>query len=443
MHQRLALVAITTIVAFTAASSGQAQSLGDRLKKRAAESAKRTVEQRVDQKSADATNAALNKAENTIKCATSDTACQDKAKAEGKKVVIDDSAPKGGAPAAAPATTSSNATASDASAASAGEAKEEAAFVNFDFVPGERVLFADDFSKDNVGDFPKRLEFVKGNMEVAEWKGARWLRATTDGQFEIPLPENLPDRFTVEFEHVGLASSWPFVTLTFAGKRDDRAGDQVVFRTWDGNSQTSGGGVFGGDGTERAKGQVKDAQNKPFTARIMVDGRYAKVYMGGTRVANVPNATLGRANKIFIMFDASADSPAYFRNFRVAAGGRKLYDAIAEKGRASTQGIYFDTGSDRIRPESAPTLKEIGEMLKEHADLKLTIEGHTDNVGAAASNQSLSEKRAAAVRQFLVDTYSVDASRLTAKGLGSTKPVGSNDTPEGRQNNRRVELVKM
>ena len=443
MHQRLALVAITTIVAFTAASSGHAQSLGDRLKKRAEESAKRTVEQRVDQKSADATNAALNKAENTIKCATSDTACQDKAKADGKKVVIDDSAPKGGAPAAASAAPSSNATASNASATSAGEAKEEAAFVNFDFVPGERVLFADDFSKDNVGDFPKRLEFVKGNMEVAEWKGARWLRATTDGQLEIPLPENLPDRFTVEFEHVGLASTWPFVTLTFAGKRDDRAADQVLFKTWDGNSATSGGGVFGGDGTERAKGVVKDAQNKPFTARIMVDGRYAKVYMGGTRVANVPNANLGRANKIFLAFDASADNPAYFRNFRIAAGGKKLYDAIAEKGRASTQGIYFDTGSDGIRPESAPTLKEIGDMLNEHGDLKLAIEGHTDNVGAAASNQTLSEKRAAAVRQYLIDKYSIDGARLVAKGLGATKPVGSNDTPEGRQNNRRVELVKM
>jgi len=438
MYQRLALAAITMSVAFTAASAGHAQSLGDRLKKRASESAKRTVEQHVDQKASEATNAALNKAENTIKCATSDTACQNKAKAEGKTVVIDDSAPKGGAPAAAPAASSSN-----ANAPSNAEAKEEAAFVNFDFVPGERVLFADDFSKDNVGDFPKRLEFVKGNMEVAEWKGARWLRATTDGQFEIPLPENLPDRFTLEFDHVGLASSWPFVTVTFAGKRDDRAGDQVVFKTWDGNSLTSGGGVFGGDGTERAKGQVKDAQNKPFTARIMVDGRYAKVYMGGTRVANVPNATLGRANKIFIMFDASTENPAYFGNFRVAAGGRKLYDAIAEKGRVATQGIYFDTGSDRIRPESAPTLKEIGDMLKEHADLKIAIEGHTDNVGAAASNQALSEKRAASVRQFLIDNYSVDGARLTAKGLGSTKPVGSNDTPEGRQTNRRVELVKM
>ena len=82
-------------------------------------------------------------------------------------------------------------------------------------------------------------------------------------------------------------------------------------------------------------------------------------------------------------------------------------------------------------------------MLSEHADLKLTIEGHTDNVGAAATNQALSEKRAAAVRQYLIDNHSVDGARLTAKGLGATKPSASNDTPEGRQNNRRVELVKM
>jgi OmpA-OmpF porin, OOP family len=438
MQYRLAVATLAALAGLAAASPASGRGLGDRLKKRASEAAKRTVEQRVDQKSTEATNAALDKAEGAVKCAASDKACQDKAKAEGKKVVVDDSAPKGGAP-----VTSAGETKSVNADAEKG-AKEEAAFVNFDFVPGERVLFADDFSKDNVGDFPKRLEFIKGNMEVADWKGGRWLRATTDGQLEIPLPENLPERFTIEFEHVGVASAWPYVTLTFAGKKDaDRGTDWVVFKTWDGNSETSGGGIFAGDGTERAKGQVKDAQNKPFTARIMVDGRYAKVYMGGTRVANVPNANLGRANKIFLMFDASTENPAYFGNFRIAAGGKKLYDAIAEKGRVSTQGIYFDTGSDRIRPESAPTLKEIAGMLAEHADLKLTIEGHTDNVGSAPSNQTLSEKRAAAVRQLLVDQYSIDGARLTAKGLGSTKPVGSNDTPEGRQNNRRVELVKM
>lgn len=81
-------------------------------------------------------------------------------------------------------------------------------------------------------------------------------------------------------------------------------------------------------------------------------------------------------------------------------------------------------------------------MLNDHADLKLTIEGHTDNVGNAASNQSLSEKRAAAVVAYL-SAQGIDAGRLSAKGLGATKPADTNDTPEGRQNNRRVELVKM
>jgi outer membrane protein OmpA-like peptidoglycan-associated protein len=175
----------------------------------------------------------------------------------------------------------------------------------------------------------------------------------------------------------------------------------------------------------------------------MGDGKYVKVYLDDTRILNVPNADLGRSNKILFYSDATAEKPTLFGNFRVAAGGKKLYDALAEKGRVATQGIYFDTGSDRIRPESTPTLKEIGTMLKDHPDLKLAIEGHSDNVGSAGSNQALSEKRAAAVRQYLIESYQVDAARLTAKGLGAAKPAASNDTAEGRQQNRRVELVKM
>jgi len=109
----------------------------------------------------------------------------------------------------------------------------------------------------------------------------------------------------------------------------------------------------------------------------------------------------------------------------------------------ATQGIYFDTGSDRIRPESTPTLKEIGQMLTEHPDLKLTIEGHTDNVGDAAANHDLSHRRAKAVAQYLVTKHGVDASRLQSTGFGDKKPAAANTTPEGRQQNRRVELVKM
>jgi outer membrane protein OmpA-like peptidoglycan-associated protein len=209
---------------------------------------------------------------------------------------------------------------------------------------------------------------------------------------------------------------------------------------------------FGGDGTAAvynaetkilANGRLPDGERGALRrARVLVDGAYVKAYLDDTRLLNVPNANLGRANQILFYTDGNAKEPTLFGNFRIAAGGKKLYDALASAGRVATQGIYFDTGSDRIRPESSPTLKEIGAMLQEHADLKLAIEGHTDNVGAAASNQALSEKRAAAVRQALIDTYHVDGARLTAKGLGQTKPAASNDTPEGRQSNRRVELVR-
>ena len=174
----------------------------------------------------------------------------------------------------------------------------------------------------------------------------------------------------------------------------------------------------------------------------MVDGKYAKVYLDDKRVLNVPNADLERSNKILFFTDGIANDPSLFGNFRLAAGGKKLYDAIAATGRVATQGIYFDSGSDRVRPESSPTLKEIAQMLTEHPDLAITIEGHTDNVGSAQANQELSRKRAAAVKQALVATYSIDAARLTSTGFGDTKPVAKNDTPEGRQQNRRVELVK-
>ena len=88
-------------------------------------------------------------------------------------------------------------------------------------------------------------------------------------------------------------------------------------------------------------------------------------------------------------------------------------------------------------------LKQIGDMLAQHGEMKLAIEGHTDNVGAAAANQSLSEKRAAAVKAYLVQTFRIDAARLTAQGFGASKPVTPNADEAGRQKNRRVELVKM
>jgi outer membrane protein OmpA-like peptidoglycan-associated protein len=120
----------------------------------------------------------------------------------------------------------------------------------------------------------------------------------------------------------------------------------------------------------------------------------------------------------------------------------ELADALKTKGSIALHNILFDTGKATIKPESAAALAVIGDVLKSDASLKLEIQGHTDNVGAAAANLKLSQDRAASVKAYLVQTHGVAADRLTTAGLGDTKPIGDNKTDDGRAQNRRVELVR-
>jgi outer membrane protein OmpA-like peptidoglycan-associated protein len=103
-------------------------------------------------------------------------------------------------------------------------------------------------------------------------------------------------------------------------------------------------------------------------------------------------------------------------------------------------GLFFDTGKSVLKAGARNTLSRIADQLKINDQLSVTIEGHTDSVGSDTSNQTLSEKRAAAVRDYLA-SRGIPAARMTATGLGETTPVATNDTAAGRQQNRRVELV--
>lgn len=103
--------------------------------------------------------------------------------------------------------------------------------------------------------------------------------------------------------------------------------------------------------------------------------------------------------------------------------------------------INFDTGRSEVKSESTPVIDEIETLLKSNPDLKISVEGHTDNVGNAAANKKLSEARAQSVMKLLV-ARGINQSRLSAKGFGQEKPLDDNSTEEGRARNRRVELVK-
>jgi outer membrane protein OmpA-like peptidoglycan-associated protein len=119
----------------------------------------------------------------------------------------------------------------------------------------------------------------------------------------------------------------------------------------------------------------------------------------------------------------------------------EMASALQDEKRLRLYGINFDSDSDHLRDESKPTLDLVADILKQHTDWKLTIEGHTDATSTPEHNAQLSTRRAEAVKAYLV-TAGTDASRLTPAGLGATKPIATNDNALGRAANRRVELVR-
>jgi OmpA-OmpF porin, OOP family len=438
---RLTRVLTLGVLVASVSSSAFAQGALDRLRQKARERADEKVDRLTD------------KALDTVECVVGDDDCVAEAKKDGKAVVVTDEdgkpLPASKQPKAGAAPTRASASAEEPAAQDppAEAAKPgDAAWANFDFVPGERVLFADDFSKDRVGNFPQRLELARGNLEIVESAGKRWVRSTSlEGEVGIPLPEVLPQKFTMEFDFT-FSDNFPIEVYPAAKFTEEELGSGTpISHVFLGPFSVGlhAGGRHLVESSPKIGGKSgNDLIGRPARARIHVDGKYVKVYINETRIANAPNGDLARANKIFIRMPGNEDTAVMIGNISVNAGGKSMYDAIMGAGRVATQGIFFDTGSDRIRPESTPTLREIGEMLKAHADLKLAVEGHTDNTGTAAANQSLSEKRAQAIVAYLKAEYGVAAERLQAKGLGQTRPAASNDTAEGRQQNRRVELVK-
>jgi OmpA-OmpF porin, OOP family len=239
----------------------------------------------------------------------------------------------------------------------------QGAWANYDFKPGDRVLLVEDFANDEVGDFPRRMEFKSGALEVVDWQGTRYLRATDDSKFYLVLPELLPDRFTMEFDYSIPSGGEVWISL------DGKDGPQrlVTF----GGPATAGVRNTTTDIT--ARGQLPDASlDKIRRARVMGDGKYLKVYLDDTRLLNVPNADLGRANKILFFTDGNATKPTLFGNFRVAAGGKKLYDALTEKGRVAHPGHLLRY---RQRPAAARVDPD-AQGNRDHAEGSRRSEAH-------------------------------------------------------------------
>ncbi|MGE0440189.1 MAG: OmpA family protein [Gemmatimonadales bacterium] len=316
---------------------------------------------------------------------------------------------------------------------------------NYDFVPGSRVIFFTDFSEDRVGNFARGLRYRSGPVEVVERGGAKVLRAAGRAEFLIPVGKRLPERFTLEIDAL-VTNPLANDPVSFEGGPTLDRGDRSAAINWHpsgayiiGSGQSAAGGVkVPEEIAEQLVGEV-------VHLRVLMDSAYFKMYVNERRLFNIPELTFRRDSviRVFLVGSDEAGKELFLTGIRVSESETGvLYEALAAKGRWATQGILFATGKASLQPESRPVLKEIAATLTQHADLRILIEGHTDNVGSAAANLALSDARAAAVKAALVAEWGIAADRLATKGLGDTAPAAPNTTAVGRAQNRRVEIVK-
>jgi outer membrane protein OmpA-like peptidoglycan-associated protein len=352
-------------------------------------------------------------------------------------------------------TSSSNAKSSapaDAAATIAGTSTSVniAAYKNYDFVPGKSIVFETDFTKQQNAELPARLGILNGTAEIQIYKGEKVLHLEkgTDVCF-IPMLDStnyLPDQFTVEFDFMyNDPNPRAYNQIEVDFYKPDRDNNYMKanygdyhFHIYEAYLIAFGSRI---QNKELSKDLVKSLQtpNIWHHIAIYVHNNIGKAYIDQYRVG-AANMMQKGATKLAIKTNGRMEY--MIKNLRIAGGGSDAYHKIMTDGKLVTHGIHFTSGKADLLPESMGTINEVYQIMKNHPDLKFEIDGYTDNVGAADFNLKLSKQRADAVQKQLVN-MGVDTSRLMTKGFGETKPLGSNATPEGKANNRRVEFVKM
>jgi OmpA-OmpF porin, OOP family len=344
-------------------------------------------------------------------------------------------------------------------------------YSKFDFIPGDKILAYDDFSKDAIGDFPVTWNTNSSGEVVTTSTGeGHWLMVKKQGKYIPEYIKELPDNFTFEYDVIcnkKFSFYSPHLFLYFL--TGNNSGKEVFDYTFIPGEKRSGvkigvhptaAGLNGGmalaesfeDGNSIIKNEINTTQfnsngeKTKLHVSVWRQKQRLRVYLNEEKVYDLPRAFADNKNYGTVLFEIWGDMKDEDRylvgNIKLAAGVPDTRNKLITEGKFVTRGILFDVNSDKIRPESYGVLKDIANVLTENSSVKVKIVGHTDSDGKDADNLSLSKRRAESVKTSLVKDFGIDNGRLDTDGKGASQPVDTNNTTEGKANNRRVEFIK-
>ena len=413
-------------------TQADAQKWLNKLGNAAKDAAKNAVERRVEQKAEEVTEKAMDKAEESVTKEGKNKNSESNEEEEEGAIVTEE---KGENMAA---NTSQKLTGTS----------------QYDFVPGDQILFYDDFSQDAIGDFPA-LWTTNGSGEVKSVNIApgKWFHMNgEDAVYCYTRQIDFPDNFIVEFDIIPDEKYQYGIQFTLYQENADdpkemnddlypgEAGLHVDlgYDRWDTKGYKETQDWLTGQATKNTV--VREKENHVI---LWVQKRRVRIYHQNAKVLDMPTNIYPNVKFNRMRFSGwDRYSAPYVSNLKITTASPDTRSKLITEGKLVTYGITFDVNKADVKPESFGTLKSIADVLKENGPVRVKIIGHTDSDGDDAKNLELSQRRAQSVKNELVSKFGIDASRIETEGAGETTPVAPNDTPANKALNRRVEFVK-